>query len=562
MIQIESLVSKILDATLADLGLPIACPCEFGSEKRYRLEEVIGCGADSFVYRAIDRKLSSEGFPAHVAIKIHGSGCSTVAEAVSARRVHHDNVVQVLDSCEDENGLSYLVSELMDGGDLSELTVPCPPRRAAELIRQISNGIQALHRSGIVHGDLKPANILMTGSGVPKVADFDVASRDADPLGGGNVAFLSPELLANRLDRPTPANDIYALGGLLYYLLTGKLPNGTSKEEIRARLRLPVSPPTPAVDPQLDQICARALAYEPSDRHDSAGSLAADLVGWLKHVPVSWARISTTRRTLLWVRRRPILFAAEIFGVLLAVVVVAAIAVDRERSLEFREQAIKIKLDAAEDAAQAAKDMNAHSRAEARRALLSALGVIPLGSPNPRSVLIPSMVWLEYLAGMKVLQSDATQPALDVRIPQLVGFLSNMEAAGRAEQIDARLAFYTLATIYLYQNEWQLAAPLVRGPLASWRTALGDADPVSVTIDTMLAIVEVQSKDETPRAERIDVLTAQRARVDALGDCREAIELIDIAIGMLEQVPEQTPESELDGRDGEAEHDQSNRDSQ
>ncbi len=544
MIQLESLASQMLDATLADLTLPLACPCDFGPSKRYRLDEVIGRGADSYVYRATDHKLSAEGFPARVAIKIHSSGSSTVAEAVSARRVHHDNVVQVLDSSEDERGVSYLVSELMDGGDLSTVQVPCPPRRAAELVRQISDGIQALHRAGIVHGDLKPANILMTGAGVPKVADFDLASRDEDPLGGGNVAFLSPELLRNDMEHPTPANDIYALGGLLYYLLTGKLPNGASREEIRARLRHPASPPTPAVDSQLDQICAKALAYEPSDRYDSAGALAADLSRWLKHVPVSWARISTTRRIRLWIRRRPILFAAVSFGVLLAVVVAVALAVDRERSLKFREQAIKIKLDAAEDAAQAAKDMNAQSRAEARRALLSALGIIPSGSPNPRSVLIPSMVWLEYLAGMKVLQSDATQPALDVRIPQLVGFLSNMEDAGRADQVDARLAFYTLAAIYLYQNEWQLAAPLVRGPLTTWRRILDEDDPVSVTIDTMLAIVEVQSKDETPRAERIDVLTAQRARVEAVGDCREAIELLDVAISLLGRAAEQTLDSD------------------
>jgi predicted Ser/Thr protein kinase len=317
-------------------------PCDFGptmedGEPRYGLTDLLGEGAFGQVYLAIDRQLSEEDHPALVSIKVlPGSGRSAwtrqqlIDEATKARRIDHPNVARVLDrgvSADDED---FIVYEFVDGGDLgrwvrrrkNSLTT-C---EAVQLVAKIARGVHAAHMAGLVHCDLKPNNIVLTGDSEPKVTDFGIAIRaeergrsrpdedgEAEPL--GNLAFISPEQYRMEPGALTIPTDIYALGGILYWLVTGVLPNGSTPDAIERthdpkhgrRQPPPLRLHNPEVDRDLEAICQRALATQPEDRYNSAAAMADDLVAWLRHEPIAWTRPSLLHRTGLWARRKPAL---------------------------------------------------------------------------------------------------------------------------------------------------------------------------------------------------------------------------------------------------------------
>ena len=309
----------------------IGPPLESGNA-RYELLRPLGRGSSGTVCEAIDHLLSDSGHAAKVAVKLIPVDPATAqrqtAEATKARRIEHPGVVRVLDRGLTEDGELFLVYELVPGGDLQawfdERGKATTPRRGAELVAAIASGVQAAHSAGLVHCDLKPSNILMTADGVPRVCDFGV-SAITDPFPGmtdelaggvpvGNLAFAAPEQVRRSAMFASPLVDVYALGGLLYYLLSGALPNGSTPEEV-TRTHSPVEgrrvPPSvrsvaPSVDERLDRICARAMHPRAEERYQTAGELSSDLLAWLEKRPIAWMRESPARRTRLWVRRSPI----------------------------------------------------------------------------------------------------------------------------------------------------------------------------------------------------------------------------------------------------------------
>jgi hypothetical protein len=310
---------------------------------RYRLVELLGSGSSGEVYLAVDRLLSEADRPARVAIKILATQVRTTRakmqvadEASKARRVLHDHVVRVLDRGVSDEGEDYIVYEHVEGGDLDRWLEAHGPRvahvTAAAMVAKVARGLQAAHLAGLVHCDLKPSNILVTSSGEPKVADFGIAVRESDlitrrdeaiqPM--GNIAFISPEQYRGEPGCLGVQSDIYALGGILYYLLTGELPNGSTIQEVARTHDLAAGrpgPPDPRVKvPQLDDdlaaICRRAMALRPADRHASAGELADDLEAWVRHEPISWLRPSLWRLAELAAKRRPGLFVLSAIALL------------------------------------------------------------------------------------------------------------------------------------------------------------------------------------------------------------------------------------------------------
>jgi serine/threonine protein kinase len=200
----------------------------------------------------------------------------------------------------------------------------------------IADGVQAAHAIGLLHSDLKPSNIVLTSAGEPKVADFGLARAwDQDPGStspsafgtqddpgslAGNLAYISPEQFRGQRSAISPASDVYALGGILFYLLTRTFPNGATPGEVADRhsreggpdrvvaLRFPEGPATsPGIDQRLVSICLRALSPEPAARHANAGELAADLRAWLDHRPIAWMRPNAAARLRLSARRSPVL---------------------------------------------------------------------------------------------------------------------------------------------------------------------------------------------------------------------------------------------------------------
>lgn len=328
-------------------------PCSFGplmpdGEPRYLLRSLLGIGATGQVYLAVDRRMSEPGHDAMVAVKVLPRQDTTIMqrvrvadEATKARRIDHPNVVRVIDRGTSDDLEDFIVSEFVDGSDLGiwlqQREGVVPVRDAVALVAGMARGMQAAHSAGLVHCDLKPSNILMSKDGQPKVADFGIAMRinEAEselsrlprdrPI--GNLAFISPEQYRMEDGAFSAPSDIYALGGVLYLLLTKQLPNGATVDEIAHHHGRKDDPPRPiaiqrpGVDRDVLAICRKALAADPRERYSAAGSLADDLDAWLRSEPLYWTHPSLPRVIHLWVRRQPV--SAALITALIALVVIA-----------------------------------------------------------------------------------------------------------------------------------------------------------------------------------------------------------------------------------------------
>ncbi len=260
---------------------------------RYELLAAVGQGGMSTVYRA--RRLEDGQL---VAVKVlrepYAHDREFVErfqrEALAAASLHHPNVVSVLDSGED-GGVRFLVLQYVEGEDLKSHLRRCgplPPARAAAIAAAVCEALQYAHQQGIVHRDVKPQNILLTPAGEVKVTDFGIAralsSATITETGTvlGSVHYLSPEQAAG--EPATAASDLYALGVVLFEMLTGQLPFDGESPVAVALKHLYEDPPSvrdrnPQVPAWLDGVVRRAMAKRPEDRYPSASQMQADLEG-------------------------------------------------------------------------------------------------------------------------------------------------------------------------------------------------------------------------------------------------------------------------------------------
>lgn len=220
------MIDDAIDAAVVNCTISYACPCLWGPDDRYELLEGIGIGR-SEVYRARDRKLSDDRAGSEVAIKIRRDRSDH--EAKKARSVRHPVVVSVYDVGEFD-GRAYIVSELVEGSPLENKGW----REVFEIGAAVANGLAAIHAQGLVHGDIKPANILLEADGRPRLADFEMAvAPDSRPI-GGTRAFMAPELADGTC---TPLTDIYSLGHTLEQAISGPLPRFVKSVIRRATAR-------------------------------------------------------------------------------------------------------------------------------------------------------------------------------------------------------------------------------------------------------------------------------------------------------------------------------------
>lgn len=318
-----------------EIRLPMSIgPTLPDGKQRYELRERVGGGSYGSVYLAVDHALTEADRPAWVAIKLTEArtGSQAVArrvseEATKARRVTHPNIARVLDRGVLENGGGeFIVYEHVDGGDLQDAhdrgRLPKGERALAGLVVKIARAVQAAHTAGLIHSDIKPSNVLLTSTGEPKVADFGLAARRfdlSDSAPGvqlGTLGFIAPERYRAEPGSEGVASDVYALGGVLYFLLTGKPPNGSTPDEVADRLGADSPPPASfegaprPVDPDLQAICRRALAPRAPDRYPSADAFANDLEAWIEHRPLAWLRPTPTHVAWLFAKRNPVVCAA------------------------------------------------------------------------------------------------------------------------------------------------------------------------------------------------------------------------------------------------------------
>jgi eukaryotic-like serine/threonine-protein kinase len=255
------------------------------------------------------------------------------AEAVASLR--HANIVQVHD-VGDHDGWPYFTMEQLEGGSLAQALsgTPQPARQSAATLATLAEAVRVAHQGGIVHRDLKPANILLTADGTPKIVDFGLARHfDAGPAltqSGtrmGTPSYMAPEQVIGKAGTIGPAADIYALGALLYEMVTGKPPfrgETAAETERQAVYDEPVPPSrlNTKVPRDLETICLKCLSKEPRRRYPSAAALADDLRRFGQGRPIQARPVGWGERSWRWGRRNPT--AAALLATALALVGLAS----------------------------------------------------------------------------------------------------------------------------------------------------------------------------------------------------------------------------------------------
>lgn len=260
-------------------------------DDRYRVEARIAAGGTSTVYRGLDERLDRP-----VALKVMDSRYAQdrqfltrfQLEARAVARLKDPGLVAVYDQGTSA-GHPFLVMELIEGGTLRELLNergPMPPHAVVAVLRPVLGALGVAHRAGLVHRDVKPENILISGDGEVKIADFGLvralagAGITSTSVILGTAAYLSPEQV--RDGNVGPPSDVYGIGVLTYELLTGHTPFSGDSALMVAYQRLDHDVPSPSaaidgVPTQFDDLVARATARNPADRYVDALEMADDL---------------------------------------------------------------------------------------------------------------------------------------------------------------------------------------------------------------------------------------------------------------------------------------------
>jgi hypothetical protein len=437
------------------------------------------------------------------------------------------------------------VTEYVSGGSLRKGTraiqTPAPPAVAARLVAQIAEGVQGLHSAGLIHFDLKPDNILISEDGTPKVADLSLAVREserliredgADPT-PGTVGFMAPEQVRAQADLLDARCDIYALGGILFWLLTGEFPNRSAlspgwvfDEEKADSARAALLARCPR---DLRAIVLRALDSNPERRQRTAAQVADDLRTFLAGKPIQWTRPAPARVASMWVRRHPAVTASIIVAV--AGIAIAGTVFSR-LSREAEERAIDARVAAA----------RLESETEWKQ------------TAGPRFLAIFQGQWKRLVSEGVVGEAFATLWATEWLFgPDFLGHLESQEATRRERLVLLRTIFekgvedqgadtvqalvYGSAGAYwaLTLDEPETAQAMLNrfAPVWADRLATGDRWVVVLKVLEACAALEASlaSGDSHDNAEQRAYLRELRDQLDGYPDGQPLRDLIDRLIG-------------------------------
>jgi WD40 repeat protein/tetratricopeptide (TPR) repeat protein len=331
---------------------PDSGPEEYPDIPGYEVLGVLGWGGMGVVYRAWQQRPHRM-----VALKMVRAGAQASpevlarfrVEADAVARMQHPHIVQI-HQVGQHAGCPFLVLELVEGPSLARSLsgTPQATRQAVELVELLARAIHSAHCQGVVHRDLTPTNILLTADGVPKITDFGLAKLVKGGEGIrtetgellGTPSYMAPEQAASRHQAIGAATDVYALGAILYEMLTGRPPFKAESplETIRQVVAdEPVAPSRlrPKLPRDLETICLKCLRKEPAQRYAGALALADDLRRFQGGRSILARRSGALERTWRWYRRNPGLAAASTTAT--AAVVTLAI-VSAVMALVFRDQ--------------------------------------------------------------------------------------------------------------------------------------------------------------------------------------------------------------------------------
>jgi serine/threonine-protein kinase len=444
----------------------------------YQIVRELGRGGMGVVYHAHDPTLRRD-----VAMKMILSSelvgrsllmrFKTEAEAVA--RLQHPNIVQIFEVGSD-NDRPYIALEFVDGPDMAAWIKekPISPELAAQSILTLAQAMQYAHDKNVLHRDLKPANVLVGPAGQLKISDFGLAKHLDDNESGktttgdilGTPSYMAPEQAAGHSELIGPATDQYALGSMLYALITGRPPFLSAKamDTVSKVINDEPLPPGKMVSElprDLETICLKTLQKNPSERYSNCKELAADLQRFLNNEPIAARPISTAERTWRWCKRNPKIaiptgLAAGLLASLIALgsVSYAMIAQQKDRAesnliLAKENEATAIEnQQLAEKNAAIAQEREAEARAQAMALMKNVQYVLtdidPALAKQPGSTDLRTKIALHQVEVWNKIdkavrndeQGEAVPTLLGVRfrLAQLFGQLGKIEESN--EQLD------------------------------------------------------------------------------------------------------------------------------